>query len=229
MAGLLTVAQVTRGDGVWTAGYDSEALACGFQVSIADPCSEDSPVAVVTPPDAATGGITNASFAVITELTRVNRCTSPDDRELIIESADTSLERAIGARFWTDLQAAVAAPTEQGLATLDDLVSLLDTFYGTSALYAPIVHMGLGTAMALETYLTPDMARLRSGQRVVISEGYPSDALGVSGPVRVHIGTLEVTVNYKVSVNETFFETTRLATIDFDPCAANYIAAPVTS
>ena len=235
MAGLIEVATVLHGDGTWASGYDAEALACGFSVDVVDPCDPGrTSVSTVTPPDGEMGGWTIPSFAIVSEMIRANRCVAPEDRDRAQVALVNATERAVGMAFWGD-------PGMASLVTLDDgasvapgtsveasLVALLDNFYSTSALYHPIVHMGLANAFALQELLTEDMRALRTGERVCISVGYPVDGLAVTGPITIHLGSIETMVNYDASHNRTSFEATRLGSIEFDPCAAARIAVEET-
>jgi hypothetical protein len=222
--GLLDSATVLRGDGPWSNGYDMEGSECGLAVRIGDICTP-TPVNVVGDPTGTPSRVSIKPFGVDAVLGRDVRCALDSDLRRVDLALESSQERAIGYAFdlgaeadWesphlhhADVEVITGADAEARVG------SALERYYAKSASPA-LLHLGIGSAIRIMRDMEDILEML--GVTVVISPGYDSKLVAVTGPVTVRIGTSEVVQVYDSTNNRTEIQATEVAAIEFDMCIA---------
>jgi hypothetical protein len=220
MNGLLDVATVLKSDGNWTAGYSVDALACGRLIDTVDICTPAEPPEV----SEALIGYKIEPFVIYGRQKFGVMC-APDDMEAEIKDAlENATEHEVARVFWEGgitgwdgnlyLESSevhnVTVPTDPK----DALATMLKEAYDRHPDIQPLIHLGILSGLQV----AGDLEKLEVDY--CISPGYPKNGMAVTGPVVVHLGTIQATKSHDTSVNRFYVEANRLAAVEFDPCLA---------
>jgi hypothetical protein len=228
MYGLLEAATVLEGDGTWTAGYEVDALSCGRVLEPYDTCTpgtpdvEDSGTGFKIDPWAIVGG---QKFGV--------RCEPKNAREALAVAMADSSEYFTAKNFWNGdvpdwvgvgegmyLEDSGIATVAAGADTKASIAAALGTAYAAHPDIIPIVHLGLGAALSITDLYSLDAL----GFKYVVSPGYPTDGIAVTGPIVVRLGSVEILKSHDEKINRSYVSGTRLVAVEFDPCLAVRVA-----
>ena len=234
--GLLDAATVTTGDGDWTSGYEIESWGCAVGEYITDICTPD-PIHVAgntyrTPGSGEVGAIKIEPFVFTAGLTRETRHTAGLERAKVTEfiAASEIPLAVVFSQGFTDY-------TGETLATVPDVgkpsVSLVPAGVGTTV-YEDLLtawsakttqpwtdvllHVGLGRWLGLTEDLRLALDALDI--ELVVSPGYPSDFVALTGPVAIRLSSIQTLTQTDALANNVYIEATRMAAIEFDPCLA---------
>lgn len=224
--GLFEVASVVRGDGNWTAGASSTSEACGRLIQAVGICTEEElPEFSLEAPEFT--GARIEPFAIYGAQEFAYRCGPDDYQPVLVGVLDQASEYMVTKVFWEGEGAILGDwPGETTLANpnvhtiprgedeANTLADLMDEAYERNPGIKPIVHMGMLTAQKL----APGLDNLEIDY--VVGPGYPKNALAVTGPIKVWLGSVEGYTTSVISTNRFYVEATRLAAIDFDLCLA---------
>jgi len=233
MAGLLDVATVYTGDGDWMHGYEVDALSCGREFDIVDICTPGDP------PDAddSLTGYKIVPFALVSQQRFGSRCAPADAWASLMEATDSATETQVEDVFWNGDGAINAVGTWDGeiWVTSTDVTTetLTDTTITAQSvaevlvasrtahpdLTEPVLHLGVQRAMELGAGL-----QNLDIDEIVVSAAYPIDAIAVTGPVVVRVSDIQSLITTQESINRRYYEATRLAVVEFDPCLATRAA-----
>jgi hypothetical protein len=224
-------ATVLVGDGHWTNSYEIDALSCGRTIRAVDICQPGDASVL----DRAGFGYKIVPFAVVGEQVLGVRC-SPEESKTAMDTAmaDAS-EYVVAGQFWTGdvtdwagvdegmfLEHADIVTVSAGANTGASVTKALIKAYQLHPEITPMVHMGIGAAASFaDNFLT---SHAGDDIKWVISPGYPDNGIAVTGPVVVHLGSVETIVATDQSINKKFLSGTRLASVEFDPCLAVRVA-----
>lgn len=224
MARFFETFNVVTGDGGWSRSPQPiDTLSAGVAIGTYDICNPDSPGDA---PEFSIGADVSP-FAIKAYIKAPTRC-SPDDLEQYIRQAmDDSAEYAVTKALWSG---ADGISTEMHLNGDDvttvarsgdsyaQLSAALTRAYADTPFLKPVIHLGFQSAMTLQLGLQ------NLGLPFVVAPGYPGNAIAVTGPVTVRLGTIETTKAVTTDDNRLQVEATRLARIEFDPYMAVRIA-----
>jgi len=225
MEGLLEAADVDRGAGEWTIGYDLKSSGCGRAVRVSDPCSPTT-TPVVGDPTAEPAIYKVEPFGVDSVVGRNTRCAVEEDlsqNEAMLKACE---ERAIAHVFengivpgWESPHLLHAdVPTVPIGVTVDEtVVAVLDAFWDVAA-GPPLLHLGIGSAaqLAKETML---MLKA-TGVVCVVSPGYSAGLVAATDAVDINIGPVQSLQSYNTRTNRTEIQSNEIVGIEFDPCWA---------
>ena len=235
--GLLDVATVVDDDGRWTAGYEIESWGCGLGEYITDLCTP-SPIHVAgaeykAPDGGVPGAVKIVPFGFTAGIARNTRYHSDADVPTLAEYiavSETPIARVFsqgfagfsGETLVTTPDAGKPSLTEV-LAGADDtatIVALLKAWSAqtTFSYQSAILHLGLTTAFTLPDHTWDVLDKMDI--ETSISAGYPDDLIAVTGPIVIRLSSIQVLKSVNATSNKVFFEATRLAAIEFDPCLA---------
>jgi hypothetical protein len=229
---LLDVATVIDGDGNWTKanGYEFDDLACGRTHGTADVCNP--PTITVTDQPAATG-FKAAPFVHHAQQEFGVRCAHEDAEAALTQAMRDAAEYIIGRQFWSgDVEDWVGATEGVYLEHADvetvaaatnvpaSIAAALTAAYAAHPELTPTVHLGLTASYALPPGFTSEHPRVTFVEGI----GYPADGIAVTGPVTVHLGTIETISATSHNVNRLYISGTRLAAVEFGPCSAVRVA-----
>lgn len=228
MAGLLEIADVEESDGQWKHSAEVDALACGRSFRNTDRC------APATPPAITQAGTTFdvVPFVVIGAQRFTTRCTPEQAETELYQAVENASEVQVAKVFWDGPTAVsmatgtwagdlwmeapevdVVAPATTVAETVADV--LTEAYTNHPDMPTPILHLGFLSALQLgEALWNLDL------QNVVVSPGYPQDAVAVTGPVEITLGPVEKMPNTDWDVNQRWIEGFRFAAVSFDPCLA---------
>lgn len=224
VAKFLETFTVIEDDGQWSNGPQPvDTLSAGFAIDTYDICSPDTPE---TPPDFEIGSDASP-FAVKAYMKVPSRCAPADIEQYVGVAMRESTEYTVTEALWNGANGNTskfylndAAVTE--VPRVGDMYSLLGdalhTAYTDTPFIRPVIHLGFQSAMALQLGLQ------NLGLPFVVAPGYPKDAIAITGPVTIRLGTIETTKSVNPSNNSMQIEATRLARIEFDPYMAVRVA-----
>ena len=185
--------------------------------------------------DSGACGVDTFPFAVITSVRSRARFGEYDFNGAVEASMTAEVEKALG-RFLFEGSAAI--PVEDRVAWIgtaehevtagaDERASILAavTEFRTRTVGVQdediLVHLGLEALWAVNALIIDDGDRLEGTNiKVVSSPGYPIDAIGVTGPIRVRHTSTQVLSEVQTSVNDRNTEATQIVSLEFDPCQA---------
>ena len=226
MRGLLDTATVIEGDGHWTTGYEIDALACGRDIKSLDICTFD-------PPDESTdsaSGYRIEPWALVGTQRFPIRCAPGDASEELVEALENATEYEVAHNFWYGdvdswrgatggegifLSASNVATVARGTTTAATIAAVLEEAYKRNPDIQPIIHLGMLAALELVENKLNEL-----GYEYAVSPGYPVNAIAVTGPVLVRLGTIESEQSVHTQNNRLYTAGTRLAAVEFDPCYA---------
>jgi hypothetical protein len=229
--GLLDTATVIRGNGPWSNGYDLEESGCGLAVRVNDICAPTFEV-VVGNPDGVPNVLQIKPFGLDAVLSRNVRCALDQDIDRTSSTLKKGEEQGIAHVFengayydWpsphlkhADVEV-YTAPATDGI--LKVIGAALAAFYRKSPT-TPLVHVGVNSMLSLLDDAGKSLLSTL-GAETVFSPGYSPDLIAVTGPVAVHIGTMETVQVYDTTHNRTDILATEVAAIEFDVCHAVYV------
>ena len=188
-----------------------------------------------TADDSGACGVDTFPFAVITSVRSRARFGEYNSDGAVESSMDAEVEKALG-RFLFEGSAAI--PVDDRVAWMgsaeyevapgaDDKASVLAaiTEFRTRTVGVKdedvLLHLGLGVVFDLSPFIIDDDDRLEGTNiRIVSSPGYPTDAIGVTGPIRVRRTSTQVLSEVQTSANDRNTEATQIVSLEFDPCQA---------
>jgi hypothetical protein len=154
-------------------------------------------------------------------------CAPPDYEKFITNALDLSAEQKVTNTLWygspdvvTDMY--MEHTDVQVLTRTGDpytmVGTLLQTAFAKTPFLQPVLHLGWQSAMSLQLGLAS------LGLPFVVPRGYPSNAIAVTGPVVVRLSSIETITTFDYLLNRQYFESSRIAAIEFDPGIAVRIA-----
>lgn len=211
---------VIEGDGSWSSGaYPIDTLNAGFMIGNYDICNPD---AVPDPPESAMGRDVSP-FAVKAYLEGPTRCTPAYAEEFAVAAMESATEYQVTKALWEGPlgntgETFLLNDEVDEVARAADLATTLGNVLARAHEKAPqlrpVIHLGYTSAITLQFGLA------NLGIPYVMAPGYPTNAVAVTGPVTVRLGSLAYTTQVNPKDNRKQVEVTRLAAIEFDPFLA---------
>lgn len=233
MDGLLTVAEVLRGDGDWTAGMDTPAVQAGLSSEISDVCLPAPAGTLSGSRGGVPTGYTLKPFAVIVRMDEPTQCRIADPDRTVRAALTGEEEKAIARALWFGaggstmwFGASDVTSVAPGENIKETVGKLLEAFYLNTVGIEPIVHLGLTAALQLGQDIDEAPSLRGTGTRVVVSPGYPTNGVAVSGDVTIRIGNVEYLEQYAWRVNRRAAEASELAAVSFDPATVFIAGEP---
>lgn len=240
--GLLDIATVETGDGQWTAGYEVESWGCGVGEYITDLCTPD-PIHVAgaeyRESDGGTpGSVKIVPFSFVAGIARNTRYFSDTDVPRLAEfiaASETPVAYVFSRGFagYEGETLATAASNDKpsvttvaaGASTQETIISLLEAWSNRSTFGydSAVLHLGVSAAFSLSSqpFVSEAWSVLNEMEiDVAISPGYPTDFVALTGPIVIRLSSIQVLKATDALHNKIFFEATRLAAIEYDPCLA---------
>jgi hypothetical protein len=230
MHGLLDAATVLYGDGQWTIGYEVDALACGRNVEGSGIC-DPIPLSEDDLDDSGTG-YKIEPFAVVGYQRFGSRCAPDDAEEALTQAIVDATEYTIGRNFWFGdvtnwagadegmflADAGIATETVTGSVNTD-IAAVVKKGFDRHPELDPVLHLGVGAALAIPNY--DNLERIGIDQ-IVVNPAYPVDAIAVTGPILLRLGSVETQPGYVAvpRTNRIYISGTRIVAFEFDPCLA---------
>src|SRR5688572_4301419 len=213
---------VTGGDSRWTAGLEVETLQCSLASRLTPLCL---PAPAQTLSGSAAGTPTGhgiSPFDVSVELRQPNMCRTLDPQKVVEKAVEVELDKALGRALWYGTGASEVWLGHASVDVAADLPTALKQFYDTTVGLDPVIHYGIGAAMAAGTNGQMANGRLNAlpNVDVVINSGYPSMGIAVTGRVeywRTGVETIQV---HNVGINRETTMAALMAALSFHPCAA---------
>ena len=229
MAKFLETFNVIEQDGSWSNGPQPiDTLSPGVIIDTYDICDPDFPGALPT----FAIGEDVSPFAVKAYIKVPTRCAPGDVEQYVRAAMFQATEFTVTQALWNGangnstnifMQASAVTEVPRTGDMFSILGSVLHTAYEDTPFIKPVIHLGFQSAMALQLGLQ------NLGLPFVVAPGYPKDAVAVTGPVTVRLGTIETTKSVDPSDNQMQIEATRLARIEFDPYMAVRVASSTGS
>jgi hypothetical protein len=94
----------------------------------------------------------------------------------------------------------------------------LERAYAKWPALQPVIHLGWQSAMSLQLGLSSLQLPF------VVPHGYPANAIAVTGPVTIRLGSINMIETFDMDLNRHYYEVSRLASIEFDPGIAVRVA-----
>lgn len=219
MAKFFETFTVIEGDGDWTRGYPITTLGAGFHLSTQDICTPAAPGALPDTPM----GVDIEPFAITAYAEVPPRCAPEEVGDFVDQAFKASTEWAISNALWNGPAAATGTTylthgdvevVARGADPYTTVGSLLERAFEKSPYLQPVIHLGWQSAMSLQFGLAT------LGLPFVVPHGYPSNAIAVTGPVTIRLGSIQNITEVDTSINRQYFEATRIAAIEFDPAQA---------
>jgi hypothetical protein len=210
---------VVEEDGNWQQGYVKDTLGEGFHLFTQDICDPTAPGPL---PDSEMGKRIYP-FAITAYQEIPPRCAPEYVGAFVDEAFRAATETAVSKYLWEG-----TAETEstmylthgdveeitRGADAYTTVGSLLERAYEKTPFLRPTIHLGWQSALALQFGLTT------LGLPYVVPHGYPANAIAVTGPVTIRLGSVQNISRTDIKINRTYFEATRIAAIEFDPAQA---------
>lgn len=224
MAGLLDVADVITGNGHWMSGYEVDALACGRTFDAVDICVPGDPPDI----DDSLTGYKITPFAIVSQQRFGARCTPAEAWSALDSATDDASENIVAKVFWNGdgevtgwdsdmfMTHADIETSSAGSSNVESLATAWTAIVNDHPdLTDPVLHLGVEAAMDLDTKI-----KNLDIDDVVVSPAYPQDAIAITGPIVVRLSDIQSLTSHDRGINRRYFEATRLAAIEFDPCLA---------
>lgn len=232
MSGLLEAAEVVRVPTVRSDAFD--AVGCVLRSQVSNVCSP-----IVRDDLSGSEGDGSAPdknlFAVLTSMKSRAQCSPGTEEKMVGDALDMESEKAAGRVLFGSTGdnagiVSLAAPTVGTVATgasaRASLVAALQEFWtrATGVSYEDtLVHLGVGSLLELFGEVENSLIK-NLDIKVATSAGYPTNAIAVTGPIRVELGPDEVLQSHDTTVNDIVTEASRLGALEFDPCIAVRVA-----
>jgi hypothetical protein len=233
LQGLLDVATVIDGDGDWTksqGGYEFRELACGRTHGTADICAAP-PIEVTN--ESAVTIFKAVPFVHHAEQEFNIQCEPAEAVSALTQAMKDAAEYVVTRQFWSGdasdwtgtgegifLTAPGIATAAAGADVPASIAAALAGAYAAQPDLRPVVHLGLGASFALPPGFTDDHPSVTYVEGI----GYPADGIAVSGPITVHLGTVETIAMTSTDINRRYISGTRLLAVEFGPCSAVRVA-----
>lgn len=219
MAKFLETFDVIESDGDWQQGYVKDMLGEGFHLFTQDICDPTAPGPL---PDSVMGKRIYP-FAITAYQEVPPRCAPDYVGEFVTAAFEASTEYAVSDALWNGTSETESTmylthddveEVTRGLDPYSTVGSLLERAFEKTPFLKPVIHLGWQSALSLQFGLTT------LGLPYVVPHGYPANAIAVTGPVRIRLGSIQSISEVDTSINRQYFETTRIAAIEFDPAQA---------
>lgn len=220
MARFLETFRVIEGDGAWSNGPQPlDTLSKGVGLDTYDICNPSTPD---DPPEFDMGDDV-APFAIKAYTEVPTRCSPADIEDYVREAMSEAAEYTITKTLWEGpngnttefyLNGNHTTTVARGANVYAALGKAVHTAYAETPFIKPVIHLGFETSMSLQLGLQ------NLGIPYVVAPGYPQDAIAVTGPITVRLGTIDITKSVNPKNNRVQIEATRLARIEFDPYMA---------
>lgn len=217
MARFLETFSVIEGDGPWSRGPQPvDTLSAGVSLATYDICSPDTPE---NPPEFEIGQDATP-FAIKAYMKVPTRCAPADLDKYLRHAMDAATEYSVTNALWNGsigsssefyLHGADVTEVPRAADMYTTLGVALHKAYEKTPFIKPVIHLGFTSAMALQLGLQ------NLGLPFVVAPGYPKDAIAITGPVVVRLGSIDTTTAVETDDNRMQVESTRLARIEFDP------------
>lgn len=221
MAKFFETFEVIEGDGAWMRGpHPVDMPGRGLVTSLVDICAP----ADRTPPGDYSLGEDVHPFVIIANDIVPTRCSPEDivatDRAEVVRATEYHVTKAVWEgvpgvdnydMFLTHTDV-TTVPRAAGYA--ETLANALKTAYDDRPGIQPTVHLGFLAAQALQLGLN------NLGVPYVVAQGYPVDAIAVTGPVRVRLSSITSVTDVRAKDNRREIEFTRFAQVEFDTSTA---------
>lgn len=221
MAKFFETFEVIESDGAWVRGPQPVDMpGRGLATALVDACA---PADRPTPEDYPLGEDVHPFAIVANDIVPV-RCSPEDiidtDREEVIRATEYHVTKAMWSgvpgvanydHFLTHPDV-TTVPRAAGYA--ETLANVLKTSFDDRPGIRPVVHLGFLAAQALQLGLN------NLGLPYVVAQGYPVDAVAVTGHVRVLLSPLTTLTDVRRDDNRREIEFTRFARIEFDTSTA---------
>ncbi len=232
MKTLLEIATLSDGGGDWTKanGYGFDDLSCGRTHGACDICA--TPPIQVTNVPAATGWKA-VPFVHHAEQEFSTRCEPADAESALTQSMLDATEYIVTRQLWFGdaddwtgsvedvyLTSPSVSTAVAGANTPASIAAALAAAYAQTPDLKPVVHLGLAASWSLP----PGFAAEHPTVQFVEGIGYPATGIAVTGPVTVHLGTVETISMTSTDINRRYISGTRLLAVEFGPCSAVRIA-----
>lgn len=227
---LLDVADVERGDGHWSAGYQFDAIGCVLYSVVSANCAPVRNLLTGNDDETATSSGRDAyPFAVITSFRGRAMCSDGQEPKIVEDALEAETEKAVGKFLFDgnggDADVFLNGPdgAVQSVDPTDPvtaIASVLDKFWSIATGIEQkdtILHLGIQSALAAKN-LIDDGIVYGTDVKVSVSPGYPKDAIAVTGPVTIKIGSNQVVSVPNTAVNDLNNEAIRLVSVEYDPC-----------
>lgn len=224
MAKFFETFTVEEEDGNWTSGpYTIDTLSGGVVLRTADVCS---PPAEAEVPDFPMG-LSVVPFAIVADTMVPPRCAPSDVEAFIKKAIKDSAEWTVSDALWngtaeTSGDMYLKHPDVEVIARTGDPYKIvgaaLQKAYEKTPWLRPVVHLGWQSAMSLQLGLNS------LNIPFVIPNGYPADAIAVTGPVKIKLGSIKTESAMDTKLNRQYFESTRMAAVEFEPSVAVRVA-----
>lgn len=226
MAKFFETFKVLEDDGSWSsAPYPLDTLSGNVKLATQDIC--DPPTDLEFPEDDVAMGVTVSPFALTGYAKIPPRCAPRYVKDYLDAALIASTEYSVSKALWegptgvtSDLylkHAGVEEIPRTGDAYTLMGAALARAFEKTPFLQ-PVIHLGFQSAMALQFGLN------NLGLPFVVPNGYPAEAIAITGPIVIRLGSLQANDTMDMDLNRQYFETTRLAAIEFDPAMVVRVA-----
>ncbi|QGF20261.1 hypothetical protein SEA_SIXAMA_82 [Gordonia phage Sixama] len=224
MARFLETFEVIEGDGTWSNGPQPvDILSQGVTMDTYDICAPE-PAPEVPDFDM---GADIAPFAIKAYTEVPTRCSPADVEAYVARAMADAAEYTITKVLWSNangnntefyLNGAHVTEVPRTGNVYTQLGKAVHTAYADTPFIKPVIHLGFETAMSLQLSLQ------NLGLPFVVAPGYPQDAIAVTGPITVRLGTIDTAKSVNPKNNRLQIEATRLAKIEFDPYMAVRVA-----
>lgn len=183
-------------------------------------------------------GVESFPFAVVTSLASRARFGGPNYKSWVRDALDAETEKAVGAYLFAGstafdpgeryayLESTEVRTVPAGADAEASVVALLKEFWANSVGIEnkdAMLHVGFEAYLELDTLIKDGKIR-GTDITVVMSPGYPTDEIAITGPVTIRLSTDEVLEEYTTAVNDRIDEATRLVSLEFNPCHAVRVA-----
>jgi hypothetical protein len=227
----MEAAEVERGDGHWSAGYQFDSVGCVLHSIISDVCTPARGTLSGTNDPAATSSGRNAYvFGVVTSMRGRARCSSGLEPKWVADALDAETEKAAGEVLFGGnggaadvyLTKGEVATVASGTTTPATVAAALAKFWTLATGVKQedtILHLGIGSALGMVNLIDGDYL-YGTKIKVSVSEGYGVNVVAVTGPVTIRVGDNQVVAVPDTKNNDLNNEATRLVAVEFDPCIA---------
>lgn len=218
MARFFETFNIVEGDGSWSSGPQPvDTLACGFVIDTYDICEPDAPEPLADTPL----GIDATPFAIKAYQEVPTRCAPAEILEWVDSAMHLSTEYTVTKSLWYGANGNTSKMymhdpdievVDRGANDIKTLGACLEAVYEKAPMIRPTIHLGFEAAMSMQFGL--DTLKIP----FVVAPGYPPDAIAVSGPITINLGSVQTIASVNPANNRKQLESSRLARIVFDPC-----------
>lgn len=221
MAKFFETFEVIESDGAWIRGPQPVDMpGRGLVTAMVDACA---PAERLAPGDYPLGESVYP-FAIIANDIVPTRCSPEDiidtDRAEVVRATEYHVTRAMWEgvpdvpNYDMYLTHADVTTVPSGATYAETLAAVLKKAYDDRPGIQPVVHLGFLAAQALQFGLN------NLGVPYVVAQGYPVDAVAVTGKVRIHLSSITSVTDVRASDNRREIEFTRFAQVEFDTTSA---------